>query len=96
MRISSHRDLRPYHAQRPSRTMIPGAPGGDAMHATSAPPRSRDREGGLTRRALALWPRLDEHALRRAQDDPMRVARLVAKRTSLPLDVILGMLLRRG
>jgi hypothetical protein len=43
-------------------------------------------------RALALWPRLDAKALYRCRHDPQRIARLVARRTSLSLETILGML----
>lgn len=46
----------------------------------------------IERRALALWPRLDEKALRRCRHDPVRIARLVARRTTLPLETIVGML----
>ena len=44
------------------------------------------------RRALALWPRLDARALKRCGHDPQRIARLVARRTSLSLETIVGML----
>jgi hypothetical protein len=46
----------------------------------------------IERRALALWPRLDAKALKRCGHDPRRIARLVARRTPLPLDTIMGML----
>jgi hypothetical protein len=46
----------------------------------------------LYRRALALWPRLDPRALRRCGHDPRRVAALVSRRTSLPLDTIMVLL----
>lgn len=54
------------------------------------------RPDGLGRRyrgrALLLWPRLDRARLARTQGDPQRIARLVAHRSSLPLEVILAML----
>ncbi|HEY6058387.1 MAG TPA: hypothetical protein VIV06_10155 [Candidatus Limnocylindrales bacterium] len=40
-----------------------------------------------------MWPRLDAHALKRAGDDPVRIARVVARRTALPLESILRALL---
>jgi hypothetical protein len=42
---------------------------------------------------MALWPRLDPRALRRCRNDPRRIARLVARRTSLSVESILVMLL---
>jgi hypothetical protein len=46
----------------------------------------------IERRALALWPRLDAKALQRCHHDPERIARLVARRTSLSFETIIGML----
>jgi hypothetical protein len=46
----------------------------------------------LERRALALWPRLDRRALHRCGGDPWRIARLVSRRTTLSIDMIVGML----
>jgi hypothetical protein len=43
-------------------------------------------------RALALWPGLDRARLRRTGGDPVRVARLVGHRTTLPIEAILGLL----
>ena len=53
--------------------------------------RSSDRRP-IERRALALWPRLNPAALRRCGGDPRRIARLVSRRTSLSVEVIIGML----
>jgi hypothetical protein len=58
----------------------------------------RERRGGewgisVDRRAVALWPRIDRRALRRCHHDPQRIARLVAHRTSLSIEQIVGMLL---
>ncbi len=39
-----------------------------------------------------MWPRLDPRALRRCRHDPRRIARLVARRSSLGVETILGML----
>ena len=47
---------------------------------------------GYAARALAIWPRLDRSRLRRAQGDPVRIARVVAARTSLTPETILGIL----
>lgn len=48
--------------------------------------------GAHAARALAYWPRLDRHALRRTGDDPRKIARLVARRTTMSLDEILAVL----
>jgi hypothetical protein len=45
------------------------------------------------RRALSIWPGLDRTRLGRAHDDPLRIARLAATRTSLPIETILVLLL---
>lgn len=45
------------------------------------------------RRARLLWPRLDVRRLRRTGGDPRRIARLVSRRSALPVDSILAMLL---
>ena len=44
-------------------------------------------------RALSIWPRLDRRALSRCACDPNRIARLVARRTSLPMDAILALVM---
>ena len=44
-------------------------------------------------RALSIWPRLDRRALSRCGCDPQRIARLVARRTSLPIETVLGLIL---
>lgn len=54
-----------------------------------APPTDRR----YRRRALSLWPRLDGAQLRRAHDDPWRIARIVALRTALPFETIVELLL---
>jgi hypothetical protein len=43
--------------------------------------------------AQARWPRLDPGKLRRTHGDPRRIARLVARRTALPAEAILLILL---
>lgn len=43
-------------------------------------------------RALSIWPRLDRRALSRCACDPKRIARVVARRTSLPIEVILALI----
>ncbi len=45
------------------------------------------------RRALAFWPRLDRARLTRAHGDPLRIARIIERRTALPLEAILGVLM---
>ena len=54
--------------------------------------RSTTQRSALKERALALWPRLDRRALRRCADDPVRIARLVARRTMLPPETIVAIL----
>jgi hypothetical protein len=44
-------------------------------------------------RALSIWPRLDRRALNRCACDPQRIARVVARRTSMPFDAILALIL---
>lgn len=44
------------------------------------------------RRAIAMWPRLDMQALRRCRDDPHRIAHLVSRRTSMPVESIVRLL----
>lgn len=53
-------------------------------------------EHDARRRALALWPRLDRRKLTRTCGDPVRVARLVSKRTSMPVESILVLLVGRA
>jgi hypothetical protein len=55
-------------------------------------PPSREIGRRIRRRALLLWPRLDSARLARTAGDPQRIARLVARRSSLPSDVIVAML----
>jgi hypothetical protein len=55
--------------------------------------RSSSWESTLERRALTLWPRLERTALRRCRHDPRRIADLVSRRTSLPHEAILHLLL---
>ena len=56
--------------------------------------RSPD-ECEVDRRALALWPRLDQRALSRCRHDPACVVTLVERRTSLPPSAIWGLLVSR-
>ena len=55
-------------------------------------PTSVDADA-MRRRALATWPRLDPAALRRCGDDIECVASLVERRSALPRESILGILL---
>jgi hypothetical protein len=43
-------------------------------------------------RALAIWPGIDRQKLRRTQGDPLRIARLVERRTRLPIEAIVSLL----
>ncbi len=47
----------------------------------------------LNDRALALWPRLDRRRLSRCACDPRRMVALISRRTSLPREAILALLL---
>ena len=49
--------------------------------------------GYLERRALALWPRLDQAALRRCQHDVKRIAALISRRTTMSPEAIVKVLL---
>lgn len=49
----------------------------------------------LRQRALLLWPRLDPVKLSRTRGRPMCIVRLVARRSTLEPETILGMLLER-
>jgi hypothetical protein len=44
-------------------------------------------------RALMIWPGLDAGKLRRTQGDPRRIARLVERRTRMPLEAIISLLI---
>jgi hypothetical protein len=46
----------------------------------------------IDRRALVRWPGLDRHALSRCRHDPDRIARLVARCSSLPSEAIRALL----
>jgi hypothetical protein len=48
------------------------------------------------RRALSVWPGLDRTRLQRARNDPLRIARLVSRVTSQPIETILVLLLGLG
>jgi hypothetical protein len=43
---------------------------------------------------LLIWPRLDTRSLSRCGGDPDRIARLVARRTSLSIEVITAILVK--
>ena len=47
-----------------------------------------------SQRALNIWPRLDRRALNRCACDPERIARVVARRTSLPIEAIVWLITR--
>ena len=61
------------------------------MEPTVLPEKSIEQQE-MVRRALALWPRLNARLVRRCHGDPWRIAKLVSRRTSLPLETIVGML----
>lgn len=56
-------------------------------------PAREDGLGFLERRALGLWPRLDKSALRRCHGDVKKIAHLVSRRTTLPPEAIVKVLL---
>jgi hypothetical protein len=58
-----------------------------------APPVRHPQVELVFARARALWPGLDAKALARTGGDLRRVARLVGRRTALPEDTIVAMLL---
>ncbi len=62
---------------------------GDLSFVGSGQPEASTR---YVARAQVTWPRLDPGGLRRTGGDPVRIARLVARRTNLPLEVIFAML----
>lgn len=51
-----------------------------------------DPRPAYARRALAHWPRLDRARLRRAGSDPVRIARLVERRSTLSREEIVAIL----
>jgi hypothetical protein len=51
--------------------------------------------GDFVRRALLIWPRLDRRRLRRIGEEPMKIARLVARRTNLSVETIQAMIVGR-
>lgn len=51
-----------------------------------------NQDGDVRSRALSIWPGLDRKKLTRTCGNPIRVARLVERRTTLPREAILGML----
>jgi hypothetical protein len=79
---------------QPARNLV-GTEGGDSVATIElgrgSPVRS-EGSGTLERRALLLWPRLDRRALRRCKNDAHRIAALVARRTTMPPEAILGVL----
>ena len=49
----------------------------------------------LVRTALQHWPRLDRAALARAKGDPLKIARLVTRRSALPVAAVVAILASR-
>ena len=62
------------------------------MRANTVAAHAASPESTLERRVLAMWPRFDRAALRRARYDPRRVAALVGRRTRMPEEAILRLL----
>ena len=56
------------------------------------PPRIGGPPADVRTRALAMWPGLDRRKLARTRGDPMRVARLVERRTKHPIESIIRIL----
>jgi hypothetical protein len=61
---------------------------------TAAPSAARDQVDlcEVTERALRIWPRLDARSLSSCGCDPDRIAVFIAGQTSLPIEVITGIL----
>ena len=64
----------------------------DELNASSPADPTAGSAHGYRARALLLWPRLDRRRLARTGGDPRRIARLVCRRSSLPVEVIVAML----
>jgi hypothetical protein len=71
--------------ERPSRTQKPRVAEADAIGSDGA---------SFTSRAIALWPRLDRAQLSRARGDPQKIARVITRRTALPVEAIVAILVR--
>ena len=59
-------------------------------------PRPAVQTCAFTQRAMLIWPRLDRRTLARCGCDPRRIAAYVARRTSLPVEVITAILVAGG
>jgi hypothetical protein len=79
-------------AEVPFRGPVPGA-----RQLCPRPARrvQRQTDPFYVERALLLWPRLNRARIRRAANDPARIAEIVVRRTSQPYEVILAMLTRQ-
>jgi hypothetical protein len=64
----------------------------EVAHATGAGVKRVGWGPAIDRHALAIWPRLGRRALSRCGHDPRCIASVVARRTSLPADVIVRIL----
>lgn len=60
------------------------------------PPITTPSASTYQHRALMIWPGIDRSRLRRTQGDPWKIARLVARRTSLSTESILTLLMGVG
>jgi hypothetical protein len=80
--------------ERARREGLPRNADGSLGDGSEAGRAVRAAGGDYRARALALWPRLDPQKLRRTGGDAPRIARLVQRRTSLPFEMIVGMLTR--
>jgi hypothetical protein len=54
------------------------------------------RRRALVDRAAAIWPRLDQRMVASSGGDVRRLARYLARRTSLPVETIIAMLEERA
>ena len=61
---------------------------------TAAPPATREQAAvcEVSQRALRIWPGLDVRSLSGCGCDPGRIASFIALETSLPIEVITGIL----
>jgi hypothetical protein len=63
-----------------------------SLIAAPLPTPQRTAQLDFRARALAIWPGIDRQKLRRTQGDPLRIARLVERRTRLPIEAIVSLL----
>ena len=80
------------YATSPRLVLLPSVVTGPACRLDERPALPTGSHHSYRHIALLHWPRLDQAALARARNDPRKIARLVARRTAHPFEVILAML----